>query len=214
MTENSSPNRLSIDAIDMDQLSSALSDGNPANSWYFDTNTGDVRPAGDWTTGYEPAELEEQGWIWIEPTGSRVGFADMETFAGAVGDLRARDVLVRSLEGKGAFRRFRDTLREHQDLRNIWHSWTDAQQGARAARWLLDHDVLDELEADAAATAYRASAQEALDRARATGGEGIDMDAAPAQWASIMQRIGRGEAVVLLRNGRPAASITPFEAVR
>lgn len=209
MTEHAG--RLTVDAVDVESLAEAMSDGSYDNRWYFHTGTGDVRMSGDWDSGFEDDELADQGWVDIPPVGSRVGFEDMEIFADAVGSLRIRDLLQRSLEGKGAFRRFRDTLREFPDVRAHWHTWVDHREQARAVRWLLDEGHVDDHDADAAMAAHRADAQAALDEVRTMGGLVCDVAAVPANWAEIVGRLDAGEAITLTRDGRPFASIATYD---
>ncbi|MET0661722.1 MAG: UPF0158 family protein, partial [Ilumatobacteraceae bacterium] len=79
---------------------------------------------------------EDRGLVPIEPYGSRAAYEDMATFASAVSDRRAADLLHRALEGRGAFRRFRDTLHEFEDLVDPWRAYAQARSEQRAIDWL------------------------------------------------------------------------------
>ena len=133
---------LTVATVDMQMLTEALANGNGDTRWYFHADSGDVRPSGDWADGFADEDLEDEGWVPIEPEGGRAAFEDMEQFANAVGDVRARDLLLRALEGKGVFRRFRETLREFPELRDPWQRWVTAREDARAIRWLLAGDYV------------------------------------------------------------------------
>ncbi|WP_425342970.1 hypothetical protein [Ornithinimicrobium cryptoxanthini] len=49
------------------------------------------------------------------------------------------------MEGKGAFRRFKNALyQQHPDLISAWHTLRDARARARAVQWLADEGLIDE----------------------------------------------------------------------
>jgi hypothetical protein len=85
----------------------------------------------------------DRGLIRIEPIPSRVAYRDMEDFIGRVRDLRARDLLERAIAGRGAFRRFKDTLLDFQDLRAVWFAFHDARMERRAIQWLADEELIE-----------------------------------------------------------------------
>ena len=60
----------------------------------------------------------------------------MEDFIRRVRDPRARDLLERAIAGRGAFRRFKDTLLDFPDLRPVWFAFHDARMERRAIEWL------------------------------------------------------------------------------
>ena len=50
-----------------------------------------------------------------------------------------------SLEGKGAFRRFKHELyQRHPELISPWHVLRDARAQVRAVQWLADEGLIDE----------------------------------------------------------------------
>jgi hypothetical protein len=108
------------------------------------------------------------------------------------------------------FRRFRDTMRELPALKDPWSAWLSAREEARAIRWLLAGDHVDEIEADTALTARREAAAAALDRVRATRGPTFDIDEAASRWADVVDALDRGDSVALTRDGRAFAVISTF----
>jgi hypothetical protein len=58
--------------------------------------------------------------VEIDARGSRLAYEDMAEFAESVGEARAADLLQRALSGRGAFRRFRDTLHDFEELVPHW----------------------------------------------------------------------------------------------
>src|SRR4051812_35756866 len=90
-------------------------------------------------------ELDELDLIVIDPLPSYVWYQDMVDFADGISDRRAGDRLSRALEGKGAFRRFRNELYQgHPKLISAWHAWRDARARIRAAQWLADEGLIEE----------------------------------------------------------------------
>jgi len=81
---------------------------------WVDLLTGDVYDdsATDPMTVGEDAVIDVEDrpdrWLWFDRTGSREGWQDMATITGRQRDPALRERLERAIEGKGAFRRFRD----------------------------------------------------------------------------------------------------------
>ncbi len=201
---------LTVEMTDISVLADALSDGHSDRNWWFHPSTGDVRLSGDWSDGFDDDELEDAGWVIVDGGNSRGAFDDMATFAQAVGDLRASDALVRSLEGKGAFRRFREAMQMFPALRDPWFTWSEAQAEARAVRWLLDEGHVDALDAEEALVARRRTAQAALDDVSGKRGATYQLVDAPAHWREIVESLERGESVSLTRDDVVVALISPY----
>lgn len=164
---------LTLDAIDMDSLTTAM-DGpeygeirwwiNPADG-RIDMSTDDV---GDDAPSDE--ELDESGWIPIDPVGSPEGFAIMEDFVGTLSDDRQRDALVRALGQRKPFRHFKDTLYGYRDLPDRWHLFHDERMRQLAIEWLVRRGLVDATEAAEAVEA--ADASRPAEEAAARGDEG------------------------------------------
>ena len=75
---------------------------------------------------------DPDAWLSVEPQGSREGYRDMEVFAGTVADRRLADRLDRALEGRGAFRRFREVLADHADEHDRWRVFSSERVRGRA----------------------------------------------------------------------------------
>jgi Uncharacterised protein family (UPF0158) len=73
----------------------------------------------------------------------------MADFADTITDERAGRRLSRAIQGRGAFRRFKDELHdEHPDLLAAWYAFRDVRAKRRAVQWLADNSLVDD---DAAA---------------------------------------------------------------
>lgn len=68
-------------------------------------------------------------------------YRDMERFVGTVEDDRLRERLWDAIQGRGAFRRFKDLLARHPQLEEAWFEFKDARLQARVADWLELHDI-------------------------------------------------------------------------
>ncbi|WP_163541866.1 UPF0158 family protein [Occultella kanbiaonis] len=204
---------LDLEKVDFGMLAS-LMDTSDYNAGYFDPATGDVIPSVDGETldaNGEPADPDEEGWVAIEPTGSRTGYLDMEVFTSAVADPAVLRRLELALEGRGPFRRFRDALHEAPEpLRAAWFRFRDARAESRAIEWLVGLDLVS---AEAAEANLRDRA-EAADRAlaEAAGQVGLQVEErdAPRCWAEIAAVLADGRPVQLNRDGEPWAVIEPL----
>ncbi|MGH9316937.1 MAG: UPF0158 family protein, partial [Thermoanaerobaculia bacterium] len=79
--------------------------------------------------------------IHVEPLGSSVEYGWMAEFAGTVRDARLRDLLEVALDGRGAFRRFKDVLFDRPAERERWFAFRDGRVREAAREWLAEHDV-------------------------------------------------------------------------
>lgn len=136
---------LDLKTADLASLAEALEDNSYDHEWWLDPETGAVE---QWSTDsglWEDAEEHpsDRHWIRVEPIGSRDAYADMGDFIARVRDPRARQLLERAIGGRGAFRRFKDTLFEFPDLRQAWFAFHDARMERRALEWLADEELVD-----------------------------------------------------------------------
>ena len=139
---------LDLDRIDVDEIATALADQTDYDHrWLIDPSTGEVV---FWTSdtgidGENPVDLDELDLILIDPLPSYVWYQDMVDFAGGISDRAAGHSLSRALDGKGAFRRFRNELYErHPELISVWQSTRDDRARARAVDWLVEQRLVEE----------------------------------------------------------------------
>jgi hypothetical protein len=142
---------LALDAVDLQDLCTALEDNSPEHEWYLDPATGalEFRSAyfDDSSDEWDP---DERDLIAVDPIGSGEAYGDMEDFIDLIEDRRPRELLERAIAGRGAFRRFKDTLFEFPELRETWFRFHDARLRRRAIEWLRRIDLIAENEADSA----------------------------------------------------------------
>lgn len=133
--------------VELGELAGCL-DGDPLQGGgAVDLKTGEIYHPG--TLEYDrPAELDEDSddfdpdrWLFFQPD-SREGYQDMADFISeleneATGRLPER--LWRALDGRGAFRRFRDVLHDADpSYLARWHLFRDERELGRAREWLAE----------------------------------------------------------------------------
>ncbi|GIM96141.1 UPF0158 family protein [Paractinoplanes toevensis] len=142
--------KLDLDRVDLEELAMALEDQSAyERRWLIDPRSGELT---FWTEdggidGNNPVDLDEldPDLVLVEPLPSRVWFRDMADFAGLVSDERVAARLTRALDGKGAFRRFRNELHQrHPDLIGVWNAFRNVRAARHAVDWLLDNELIDE----------------------------------------------------------------------
>ncbi|WP_093085375.1 UPF0158 family protein [Pseudonocardia oroxyli] len=111
----------------------------------LDLRTGEVWPrsaieyaAEDGADVDAPDFEDEDRFRWADGD-SRDGDRDMVEFIDTIADARLAERLHDAIHGRGAFRRFADTLRrtsEHDLSR--WFEWVGERKRGRARAWLTD----------------------------------------------------------------------------
>jgi hypothetical protein len=85
---------------------------------------------------------EAEGYFMrIEPLESSVEYGWMAEFAASVRDSRLRDRLEVALDGRGAFRRFKDMLAQYPAERERWFGFRDERVREAMRDWLAEHDI-------------------------------------------------------------------------
>ncbi len=77
-------------------------------------------------------------FLCVPQAESHDGYDDMVDFVDTVDDERLRDLLLVAIQGKGAFRRFKDVLAQFgkPDERQRWFAFRDARELGRLRDWL------------------------------------------------------------------------------
>jgi Mn-dependent DtxR family transcriptional regulator len=80
-------------------------------------------------------------YIGIPEADSHEGYRDMEHFISTVRDDRLRDQLWRAIQGRGAFRRFKDVLADYPDERERWFAFKDRCIYEQIVDWLESEEI-------------------------------------------------------------------------
>jgi len=131
--------------LDWDALEIAVERNAPDTDSYLDLTTGRVLTI---TTGDPEAAINRQqvsenirNFLRVEPASSREQYRWMERFVGSVVDEPLRDRLIISIDGKGAFRRFKDVLLAYPAERERWFSYRADLLHWHIQNWLESHEI-------------------------------------------------------------------------
>src|SRR6186713_2254402 len=131
--------------LDWDALEIAVERNSPDTDSYLDLTTGRILTI---TTGDPEAAINRQAvsenirnFLRIEPASSREQYRWMEKFVGSVVDEALRERLIISIDGKGAFRRFKDVLLAYPAERERWFSYRADLLHWHIHNWLIEREV-------------------------------------------------------------------------
>lgn len=131
--------------LDFDALEVAVERNAPDTDSYLDLVTGKVLTI---TTGDPEAVTHRQlvsdhirNYLRVEPASSREQYRWMERFVGSVSEEPLRERLIISIDGKGAFRRFKDVLLAYPAERERWFSYRADLLHWHIHNWLAQHEI-------------------------------------------------------------------------
>jgi hypothetical protein len=138
---------LELSDVDLEEIANALADQTDyEHRWLLDPQSGQVL---FWTAdtgidGQTPVDLDELDLVCIDPLPSYIWYQDMADFAEGISDERAGRSLARAIQGRGAFRRFKDRLHEdYPHLLPAWYAFRDVRARRRAVEWLIDNSLVE-----------------------------------------------------------------------
>lgn len=130
--------------INLDELCSALKDSSYEHDYYLDLETGEILLISDYVDEEETQKLTDkidenpECYEQIPKAEPRDGYEDMEDFIATVEDGHISELLQVAIDGKGAFRRFKDVLARYPEERERWFRFKDERMEERALEWLND----------------------------------------------------------------------------
>ncbi|MEY2423002.1 MAG: hypothetical protein QOI95_3069 [Acidimicrobiaceae bacterium] len=131
--------------VDLDDVSELLEGGPGFDGGRIDLATGEVRYVGgvdddneDDVDDDDEDEDEDGRWLWVNAEAFDEGYRDMRAFVADVDDPGVADRLSIAIDGKGAFRRFKDTIGRWPDVEDKWYRFSDERRRGRARAWLRD----------------------------------------------------------------------------
>ncbi len=134
--------------VDVSELIDAFENSRVGYEYYLDIVTGEIFYISDeWMDTekaneiYEKMEQEPDRYLAIPTDSSREGYRDMEAFAETVKDENLREKLWIALDGKGAFRRFKDVLLEYPQERDRWFKFKEERTKSRIADWVKENKI-------------------------------------------------------------------------
>lgn len=129
-----------------DDLEIAVERNAPNTESFLDLTSGQVVTivAGDPEAPVKRQKVSEniRNYVRIEPASSREQYRWMERFVASVTDDALRERLIISIDGKGAFRRFKDVLLAYPAERERWFSYRSDLLHWHIHNWLKEHDIV------------------------------------------------------------------------
>jgi hypothetical protein len=143
--------------IDWMELEAAFESGLGEAQYYLDLETGEILLITDEVSWYleNPLERELLDWqqemlqrarqieegygiryLRVPEQDSHESYRDMERFIPTIQDQHLQDRLWRAIQGRGAFRYFKDVLYDHPDERERWFAFSDRCVYERMMAWL------------------------------------------------------------------------------
>lgn len=116
--------------------------------YYLDTKTGELLLVSDefMDTGeteeiYERLDDEPERYLSIPTESSREGYQDMVAFTESLEDENLKEKLWIALNGRGAFRRFKDVLLDYPEKREEWFKFQNERLEKRVMEWLEENEI-------------------------------------------------------------------------
>ncbi len=127
--------------IDWEALEDAFENNAPEVHSYLHLSTGEVLRVVD---GIADPEMHQRiasdaSYMRVEPVSSREQYRWMERFIPMVEDKPLSDLLTQAIDGKGAFRRFKDVLMSHGAERERWFAFRSERLRVFMEAWLAAH---------------------------------------------------------------------------
>lgn len=129
--------------VDWEALEDAFENNAPEVHSYLHLTTGEVLRVVD---GIADPEMHariasDPTYMRIEPVSSREQYRWMERFIPMVEDAALRDQLTAAIDGKGAFRRFKDVLMGYSTERERWFAFRSERLRVFMEAWLTAHGL-------------------------------------------------------------------------
>jgi hypothetical protein len=129
--------------VDWEALEDAFENNAPEVHSYLQLRTGEVLRVVD---GIADPEMHsriasDSDYLRVEPVSSREQYRWMERFIPLVEDTDLRQKLVSAIDGKGAFRRFKDVLMGHVQERERWFAFRSERLRVFMEAWLSAHSL-------------------------------------------------------------------------
>jgi len=187
----------------LDELGTALTGGDVDGASYFNTSTGAVEHFMHNLGDQENARIAEADanpdLVKIAPVTTDVRYAIMSDFIGSVEDISFAGRLRTAISGKGAFKRFRETVDEDDAMRRRWMAYRTKRHYHIALDWLhglnadlakyslaaADFDWQPAKEEAESGEPQTAAAPEADPHAAETSGTGAPEDAPSVETAAM-----------------------------
>jgi hypothetical protein len=130
-----------------------MEDASYEHRYFLDTETGEVILISEYDDYEESTqrleaihEAEPGRYVQVPRAESSDGYEDMQEFIDTVSDKPFRQLLEVAIQGKGAFRRFKDVLARDPAEQQRWFAFRLDRLNTRVREWLADEGVRAEPE--------------------------------------------------------------------
>jgi len=129
--------------VDWEALEDAFENNAPEVHSYLHLVTGEVLRVVDGIADPEMhARIASDGsYMRVDPVSSREQYRWMERFIPMVDDAELRERLTQAIDGKGAFRRFKDVLMSYGPERERWFAFRSERLRVFMEAWLSAHGL-------------------------------------------------------------------------
>jgi len=130
--------------IDLDELCFVMEDSSYEHNYYLDLKTGEILLISEYMDDEEIEKLRDKIdenrdlYERVPKAEPHEGYQDMEDFIATVEDKHVAELLEVAIDGKGAFRRFKDVLVRYPEERERWFRFKDERMEEKASEWLND----------------------------------------------------------------------------
>ena len=128
--------------INFSEICEAMEDNSPEFRHYLDLQTGEVIIDSDYYGEpdreklFNKIEQNSERYNLIPTISSYEGYQDMENFIYTVGNEKLQNELSRVIQGRGAFRRFKDVLSQNPEEQIRWCDFKNKIIQQKAKEWL------------------------------------------------------------------------------
>ncbi|HEY7955012.1 MAG TPA: UPF0158 family protein [Polyangia bacterium] len=126
-------------------LETAFERNAPDTESFLDLRSGDVVTVSQGAIDYAETRARVQGggdaFLRVEPAASREQYKWMERFVAGVTDEPLRERLIIAIDGKGAFRRFKDVLLNYPVERERWFAYRGDLLHWHMQKWLEKEQI-------------------------------------------------------------------------
>jgi len=134
--------------VDFEELRFAIDDATYEHQYFLDTETGEVILISEYDDDEESTqrleaidEAEPGRYLQVPRAESSDGYEDMREFIDTVSNKPLQQLLEVAIQGKGAFRRFKDVLARDPAEQQRWFAFQTERLDTRVREWLADEGV-------------------------------------------------------------------------
>ncbi|MEA1964242.1 MAG: UPF0158 family protein [Candidatus Aerophobetes bacterium] len=132
----------------LSELIEAFDNCRTGYEYYLDVKTGEMLYTSDEFMDpdeiekiYQRIDEEPERYLSIPTESSREGYQDMVAFTESLEDENLQEKLWIALNGRGAFRRFKDVLLRYPEKREEWFRFKDERLENRIREWLEEKEI-------------------------------------------------------------------------